>query len=677
MKPEMKSSAGQSKDMGSALDCGGMGLSWNQPVRVLLAFLVLTAFLPTSSSGADGRKSAPRAATADSYLEKSSRLEKLYQERAARNPQDVEAFEGMAILQLRRADYARAIANYGRVLELAPGDRDARLGLARGRAYAGQYEAARESFQEIVREQPGDTDALEGLARAELWAGRPAEALAIFRGLAQQSPANADYAIGLAQAQMRLAQYADAHKTLTGFLAAHPRDCEAELGLAYLDLYQGRQTGALQRFNHLISKDPSDEEALLGNVRVAYYRGDLLYARRLAGSIVDDDPRNAEALLLLAEIERALHHAHEARMLLEHAETLAPGSADVRELGRSLEQDVRPTLHTSASFARESTPGNSPNPEDLSSFGYENTWGFVTLRRSESYLSIAYLPSQSPGGGIQGAVGPAQFLYRQTTYLTPRLTLRGGVGLVRFGPGELTGVAIESVPITSAGTRPLGFASASYSLSRKLTVDLTAGRSAVTYTPTAVRLGVMEDRVSAALDYRLNRHTEFRFEPFASEDATISYAHLTAANTPTPQTGDAVDRNRGAGAALTLDRKLLHKPALTLDVGYAGLAYGLAGGINKPYLGIFNPSFYQRHYLTTHIAGTIHGPLGYDFCSGSGVQQVERGTAIKPALLFNPAFTLKASSRLSLALGYTHYDSSQALGTLSGNAVKLTTDWKF
>ena len=56
-------------------------------------------------------------------------------------------------------------------------------------------------------------------------------------------------------------------------------------------------------------------------------------------------------------------------------------------------------------------------------------------------------------------------------------------------------------------------------------MDFTAGRSAITYTPTAVRLGVMEDRLSIGLDYHFNASTELRLEPFAADDFTISYAH--------------------------------------------------------------------------------------------------------------------------------------------------------
>jgi hypothetical protein len=261
--------------------------------------------------------------------------------------------------------------------------------------------------------------------------------------------------------------------------------------------------------------------------------------------------------------------------------------------------------------------------------------------------------------------------------VTPQLTVRAGVGLARFGPGELVGITTQEQPIASAGTRPLGFASLSYAPRKKLSVDLTAGRAAITYTPTAVRLGVMEDRLSMGLDYRFNAKTDLRLESFLTDDSTFSYQHVIDLGGFNPVRFDAADHNRGRGATVTMDRNLFHKSTMAVDLGYDGLVYGLTGGTQKPYMGLFNPGFYQRHYLTAHLVGKIRGPLGYDFYGGAGVQQVEHGTLLKPALLLSPAFTLKASPRLSLTLGYTHYDSSQSLGTLRGNAVRLSTDWRF
>jgi hypothetical protein len=305
--------------------------------------------------------------------------------------------------------------------------------------------------------------------------------------------------------------------------------------------------------------------------------------------------------------------------------------------------------------------------------GYETTWGFHTLPRSDSYLSLDYLPTQSPSGGTQGAAAPAEFLWRQNTYVTPQLTVRSGWGLTHFGPGDLVGIPTQGQPIVSAGMRPLGFIGLSYAGEKKFTVDLTAGRSPITYTPTAVRLGVMEDRLSAGLDYRFNAKTDLRLEPFATDDFSIAYHHEIGLSTaPTAE----ADHNRGRGTSITFDRKVFHRSSFNLDLGYFGLAYELAGN-DRPYIGMFNPGFYQRHYLTTHVVGKIRGPLGFDFYAGSGIQQIEHQTPLKPALLLSSAFTLKASPRLSLTLGYTHYDNSQSLGTVRGNAVRLVTDWKF
>jgi tetratricopeptide (TPR) repeat protein len=596
---------------------------------------------------------------------------------ALRNSQEVEKVEGMALLQVQRREYAQAIASYRHILELRPNDHDAKVGLARALAFAGQYDAALQTFHVLLMERPDDTDALEGVARVETWAGHSAEALLIFQDLTKRYPANPDYALGLARVETNLHRYPEARKTLTALLAAHPRNSDAQLQLAYLDLFEGHQAEALRRFNRLIRENPSDLEALKGNVRIAYYRGDLVYAHNLAEKIVADEPRDVAALLLLAHLERALHHRRKAYALLHRAKSLEPHNPEARELEDSLGLDARPTLRTSASFAREIGSGSSSSAEDLRALGFESTWGLLLLPRSESYLSLDYLPSQSPSGGVQGAVGPSQILYRQTTYLTPQLTVRGGFGLARFGPGDLIMVATQGSPITSAGTRPLAFANLSYTLGKKLTLEVTAARAAVTYTPTSVRLGVMEDRLSAGLDYRWNAKTDLRLEPFLTDAFTIRYNHLTGPAGILLYPVNEADQNRGSGTSITFERKVIHKPAGALDVGYSGLAYGLVGGLERPYLGMFNPGFYQRHYLTAHIAGKIHGPLSCDFSAGGGVQQVERGTPLKPAMLLSPALTLKASARLAVTLAYTHYNSSQSLGTLRGNAARLSTDWRF
>jgi hypothetical protein len=46
-------------------------------------------------------------------------------------------------------------------------------------------------------------------------------------------------------------------------------------------------------------------------------------------------------------------------------------------------------------------------------------------------------------------------------------------------------------------------------------------------------------------------------------------------------------------------------------------------------------------------------------------------------LTLSPALTQQVSPRLWLRLQYTPYDSAPGLGKLSGNAILLSTDYKF
>ena len=400
---------------------------------------------PLKAPASPSSKAFQAAAEQNPPANAPSALEERYRERTERNPKDTEALEGLAILQVKRGDYAGAIDAYRRLLALEPDNHNARLGLGRALALHGQYPQAVEQFREVLAQNPNDSDALEAMAQVHLWSGHPEWSLVIFDKLASSHPENVDYALGQARAQVRLRKYAEARKTLNAILRTHPHQHDAELQLAYLDVYQGHQESAKRRFNQLLRKDPTDREALEGNARVAYYRGDLDYARKLTSRLVEDDPGDTSSMLLLARVERALHHPDQARSLVSRTEAVDPGNTDARDLGNSLDEETRSTMHTAASFAHEVTTGNPSVAEDLITYGFENTWAGFILPRSQSFVSLYYLPSESPNGGIQGSVAPWQILYRQTTYLSPRLTFRFGAGLARYGPSDAVTIPSESI----------------------------------------------------------------------------------------------------------------------------------------------------------------------------------------------------------------------------------------
>ena len=232
---------------------------------------------------AEGPSATLPGTTANSKSHEPSRLEKAYHERATRNPQDVEAFEGMAILQVRRGDYAKAIESYRHVLEFNPNDHDAKVGLGRALAFDAQYDAALREFQELLQEHPGDTDALEGMARVT-GVGRPPDGgIAPLRKPGGAISSKPRIRRGPGPRGNESAPISRGAKDLDWrSLAAAPRNRDAQLQLAYLDLYEGHQRRLCGDSIASSAKTPRMRKPSKGNVRVAYYRGDLVYARNLA-----------------------------------------------------------------------------------------------------------------------------------------------------------------------------------------------------------------------------------------------------------------------------------------------------------------------------------------------------------------------------------------------------------
>jgi tetratricopeptide (TPR) repeat protein len=587
-----------------------------------------------------------------------------------------------AVACLRRGDFAAAIQAYKRALDLDPNDPDLKLGLARALSLSGHYEESQRLYQEFLAKTPDDADAWEGLGYAFLRSNHPHEARAVFERLLAKHPANPEFQTDLARAETRLGHYKQAREILSAVLALRPRQREARLQLAYIRLYQGRYAAALADFTQLLKADPTNFEALLGNARVFYYRGDISYSYALVSKLVKDRPNDFDAVFLLANLERARHHRRQALELLARANQLSPGNPESLQLERTLRQEQAVTFHAAASYTRETSASNgSPDligfsGQDLRRFGYESMFDFSALPRTRSSVSFDALPATSPGG-IGGAVVPSQLIYRQTTPIYPNLIVRGGVGVMRFGPGGLQNIPGQAQPVSSATYRPLGFASASYALKTNVKLDLTVARDAVPYTPLSVRMGVMESRLEGGLKFSFAPHTDLRVDLFLARYSSIPFQQLELSNgTPRQVEGTAV-RQPAHGGSLALIRNVLRFERASLDTGYEGRMYSFVGSQQKLYMGFFNPTFYQVHQLTARFYGILRGPLGYDFAGGLGVQQAETHQPLTRALNLNPALSFRINHRISLKLGYTHYNYAQTLGVIRGNGITLSTDSRF
>jgi tetratricopeptide (TPR) repeat protein len=567
-------------------------------------------------------------------------------------------------------------------LQLDPNDRELKLGLARALSLGGQHEESKSVYRELLAKTPEDADALEGLGHAFLRSDHPFEARSVFVLLLAMHPANPEFQIDLARAETRLGHYKQARQILSSVLAVHPRHREARLQLAYVKLFQGKNREALADFTQLLKVDPVDFDALLGNARVFYFRGDIAYSYALVSKLVQDRPNDFDTLFLLANLERARHHRRQALELLARLNQMSPGNPESSQLERALRQEQEVTFHTSASYAREaSTSNGSPDlvgfsGQDLRRFGYESSIGFPTLPRTSSSVFFDALPATSPGT-YGGAVVPSEFVYRQTTAIYPSLILRGGMGLVRFGPSALQNIPGQTQLVYAAACRPLGFLGASYAVKTNLSLDLSLARDAVPYTPLSVRLGVMETRFDEGLRFSFTPRTELRADYFLAHYSSIRSQQLELLNgAPSLVEGTAV-RKQARGCSVTVVRNVLRLEHSSIDIGYEGRVFGFARFQPIVYMGFFNPAFYQVHQLTARVFGALRGPLGYDFSGGLGVQQVEEHQPLTQALNLNPGLSLKINNRLSFKLRYMYYNYAQSLGVIRGNAVTLSTDSRF
>lgn len=617
-----------------------------------------------------------------------------YEKRLASDPNDVRAVQGLASVEAQLKNTRAAIQAYRRVLEIQPDDRDAKLELARQLNLDRQHDASVKLYQEILKTAPNDSDALEGLARVYGWQGRDRGALKVYQNLAARNPSNAGYRLEVARLELRLKDYAAAREVLASVLSSDPQNREARLLLAQLDLVERRLADSVTDYDYVLRQNPRDVNALFGKAQALYYQGKILPARAVASELVQEHPDNFDALFLLASIEHAGGRRREALARLTQADRLSPNNPEVVEMRGRLAEEARVTLTTSASYAREigapevfKAAAGLPN-EDLRVYSYGTEAEFSPVRAIQSSLRLSFVPTASPPGPLRDAQGnqipttltgatvPWVLFSQNTWQASERFTVRGGVGVIRFGPGKLENLLGQTVPSNSATASPLAYIGVSFAPVKKFSLDLNLAREAVTDSPPAIRFGVMESRGGGGLNFIFSSRSELHLTAYHGDYASIPYNHASVVN------GQQViqkraDHDRGTSGTVLFTESLFHSSRFSFDGGYSAVAFGFAGLSRQTYLGYYNPSFYQRHLVTARFYGKLLGPVSYDFTGGIGLQQSLQGQALTRALNLYPSFTLKVSPHLSITAGFIHYNTALALGPLRGNEVRLSTTTKF
>ncbi|MGH9377629.1 MAG: tetratricopeptide repeat protein [Terriglobia bacterium] len=605
----------------------------------------------------------------------------------ANHPNDSAAREALARTEAQFGMYPDAIREDQHALRLDRSNESAQQSLARVLSWNHQFAASVETYNGLLSEQPRNREALEGLERVFEWSGRPKDALATELRLLALDPASADDLQAVVRLEFATKDSRAGEASLARMLLHHPHDRWALLEMARLQVRQGRLQTGLSYYDDILADDFNDPDALYGEARIYYFLGNPDRAEPLAARSVAQRPADFDALLLYARIERAMRHRKKSLALVHRASLLNPASPEIAALKAEIVNDHRVTVHTTSAYARELAFQNvspygvryaSPGliMEDLNTYSSAVRTGFSFLPRTDSYVLLAATPSNSPFGGIQGAVAPSELMYGQTTRISKWMSLRGGFGGVRMGPGEIYDLAAPSPPTMTPTIVPVGYFGYSAFPTRKLSLDFSASRTALTYTPTSVRFGAVETRIEGAINYEFDSRTRVGASYYHNRDSSAVYEqpNLLAGGIMEPEKNG---RDHGDGGTVVFNRSLIRSERFSLDAGYSGLAFGYAGAKNGVFMGFFNPAFYQSHFLTTRAQGMLWGPVQYTLIGDAGIQQAAEGAPLTRAFRVGPSVSLHVSRTLSLTLGYLHYNFAQSLGSVRGNEVELETDWRF
>lgn len=604
-----------------------------------------------------------------------------YEQRLATYPNDQVALRGWAAAQTQLKDYPQAIQGYRRVLAAYPDDHSSKLDLARVLSWNGDFDESVTFYQQALKESPGDTEALESLARVYKWGDHVPEALQTYQKLMALDSSNTDYQLEIARLRLRQKDSVAARQFLTTVLAADPKNREAMLLLADLALTDSHYDVALREYEQVLKTDPKDTTALYGQARMYYYLGDFSKAYQAGNSLLAVNPNSTDALFLMANIQRVRGKRAEALALVDKTLTISPNYKEAQSLRARILESGNVSLETSASYIREigtNSGGLGPQgtSEDIKEFSYDATLGFSFLPHTDSQVSGTLMPSESGVGGLAGAAGPSRFLYSQTTDVGRRWKLRAGIGAVRFGPGDPVSLPGEPGNVeVSRSVSPIGGVGATFAATDKLKLDVGWNRYHMAYTPTATRLGAMDNHFSASADYDFTKRVRLSLEYYHGSYSSGEYDHTifnAAGQSAVTRFADHDEVHGGLVVFRTIAYKSNH---LSLDLGYRGNIYGHPGP--SVFLGFYNPEFYQSHLFTTDWYGKLIGPLSYDFYGAVGGQKAYNDPGFTRGTKLRPSFRLRINRTLTLSAGYSYYNTAELLGNLSGHSMFFGTSWTF
>jgi tetratricopeptide (TPR) repeat protein len=197
--------------------------------------------------------------------------EALWSMALAHDRTSIEALNRLGSIELRQKRAPDiAMRHFTRVLEAAPDNRTALLGVAEAYAARGDANKAMMQYLQVLQHQPDDADARLGLGLTLNLQGQSTAALAEFQRV----------------------------------LSLRPRDARAHLYVGRIHQFHGENDEAEKWYRMAIELDPFDPDAFIELAMVRYYfHRDIKQAEELIVQAMQIDPRNAAPYLNLGVMQ--------------------------------------------------------------------------------------------------------------------------------------------------------------------------------------------------------------------------------------------------------------------------------------------------------------------------------------------------------------------------------------
>ena len=570
-----------------------------------------------------------------------------------------------------RSDFAAAIADYRKALELSPGNPEISIQLARVLSWAKQYDASLAEYGSVLGElKAKNTQARLERARVLSWAQRYGESISEYETLAKELDASPAQGVTTREVRLELArveswarQYDQSLQELARLIPATPTaaDKPALLLRARVLSYARRYPQSIAAYNKVLVLDPRDKEARFGMAQVLFWSGDLRRSRPMLRNIVLEEPDNPDARLTLASVENGSGNPTKALSLLQPL----PDTGEVHTLRAAIQQSMRPVLRERIGWENdiEAPPGAQPSTTTRGlrfSSAYE--FSLTPGVRMEISNTLTRDTTSNPTLARYGSSAFAQeTMFRVTLQPRPWLRLSAGAGVGTTGAGA-------ACPQPAGSCSPAGSAA---HLQRpvfdlhpvitwnNLRVDLSSSRHVADYTPLAVHDNVVQLRQQASVSY------QFEHVRVGGEYHYLNYTVEPGDATP------ALVRRLGAnshGGLAYVTPRIYRSERVTVEAGMRYDAFGYDGGAEQiaqaipggyGTAGFFTPRVYERTSATGHIALEMKRQFHVELDGSFGPQRIFGFQALQPP----PAkwgttgtTTILVSKRIGRLQPYISYD---------------------